>query len=454
MNNNVLNLNLPVPTGKRIVIVGGGFAGIEFAKKMNHPEYQIVLLDKNNYHQFQPLFYQVATAGIEPSAISYPFRKLFQNKTNFHFRLAEVNEILPSAKLLNTTIGQISYDILVLAMGAKTNYYGNKDLEKYTYPLKSISDSLSFRNSILNKFEQALLKSNREDIHQLLQFVVVGGGPTGVEVSGALAEMKKFILPKDYPELDFNLMKIYLIEGSDRLLNGMTLFSSEHAKHYLRSMGVDVILNKSVKSYNGRTLVLSDQTKIEADTVIWAAGIKGAGVKGLNENVYLPNQRLRVDDYNRVKGYEDIFALGDLAAHEATSPQVAQGAIQQGLLLARNLNHGFNPIKWKSYHYFDKGSMATVGRNKAVAEIMGLKFSGFLAWFVWMFIHLMSILGFKNKVQTLINWAWSYFSYDQSLRLMIQANKTFAMWSEDITHSNNQNKTGQIQPSTKLEAVK
>ncbi|MEP7322080.1 MAG: NAD(P)/FAD-dependent oxidoreductase [Saprospiraceae bacterium] len=454
MNNNILSPNLPEPTGKRIVIVGGGFAGIEFAKKINHPEYQIVLLDKNNYHQFQPLFYQVATAGIEPSAISYPFRKLFQNKRNFHFRLAEVIEIKPEDKLLNTTIGLVSYDILILAMGAKTNYYGNKDLEKYTYPLKSISDSLSFRNSILHKFEQALLKANHEDVQQLLQFVVVGGGPTGVEVSGALSEMKKFILPKDYPELDFNLMKIYLIEGSDRLLNAMTLFSSEHAKHYLRSMGVDVILNKSVKSYNGRTLVLSDHTKIEADTVIWAAGIKGAGVIGLNENIYLPNQRLQVDEYNRVKGYEDIFALGDLAAHETASPQVAQGAIQQGLLLARNLNHGIDPSKWKSYKYFDKGSMATVGRNKAVAEIVGLKFSGFMAWFVWMFIHLMSILGFKNKIQTLINWAWSYFSYDQSLRLMIQANKTLPDLPEDNNPSNIQNKPEPNSSNKKLEMVK
>lgn len=416
------DLNLPAAIGKRIVIVGGGFAGIELARNISQPDYQIVLIDRNNFHQFQPLFYQVATAGLEPSAISYPFRKWFQDKKNFHFRLAEVIAVHPDQHQIETSIGNIDYDYLVLAMGATTNFYGNASLEKNTFPLKSIQESLSFRNSILNKFEEALLMSDEQTRRSLLQFIVVGGGPTGVEVSGALAEMKKFILPKDYPELDFDLMQIHLVEGSDRVLNAMNPSSSEKAETYLHKLGVHLIKGKTVKSYDGSVLTLSDHTTLESKTVIWAAGVRAASIPGLKEEAYLPNRRIKVDAFNRVHGHTDIFALGDLAATEQPLPQVAQVAIQQGARLASNLNKK-SEAKWLPFNYHNQGSMATVGRNKAVAEIYGLKFSGFIAWFIWMFIHLVSLLGFKNRIQTFINWAWNYFSYDQTLRLIIHSKK-------------------------------
>jgi len=419
---NAFEPNLPASTGKRIVIVGGGFAGITLAQKIARPDYQVVLIDKNNFHQFQPLFYQVATAGLEPSAISYPFRKWFQNKSNFHFRLAEVLAIQPEQHQIETSIGTIQYDYLVLAMGATTNFYGNHSLEKHTYPLKSIHESLAFRNSILNKFEQALLVNDINARRRLLQFVVVGGGPTGVEVSGALAEMKKFILPKDYPELDFDLMQIYLVEGSNRVLNAMSPESSARATEYLHQFGVNVILGKTVNSYDGALLTLSDHTTFESKTVIWAAGVKPASIPGLDAQAYLPNKRLRVDQFNRVNGYDEIFALGDLAATDKPLPQVAQVAIQQAKRLASNLNKK-QSAQWLPFKYHNHGTMATVGRNKAVAEIYGLRFSGFVAWFIWMFIHLVSLLGFKNRMQTFINWAWNYFSYDQTLRLIIHSKK-------------------------------
>jgi NADH:ubiquinone reductase (H+-translocating) len=424
--------NIPEPIGKRIVIVGGGFAGIEFAKKINTRYYQVVLLDKNNYHQFQPLFYQVATAGIEPSAISYPFRKLFQHKKNFHFRVAQVEGVDTVKKELATSIGSIRYDYLVMAMGAVTNFFGNSLLEQNTYQLKSISEALTFRNSILRKFEEALLadEANRK---RLLQFVIVGGGPTGVEVAGALAEMKKFILPKDYPELDFDDMQIYLVEGSGRVLAGMSEDSSARAADYLEEFGVQLIRNKTVRSYDGTIVALSDGSTIETKTVVWAAGIKAASMEGIDPSILLKNNRMQVDAYNRVLGYHDIFALGDQAANEKPLPQVAQVAIQQGKQLARNLNKGLDPRKWKAFTYRDMGSMATIGRNKAVAEIFGFRFQGFVAWFVWMFVHLISILGVKNRVQTFINWAWNYFTYDQSLRLMFHMQKDAGLASWPVS---------------------
>jgi NADH dehydrogenase len=419
----VVDPNLPPALGKRIVVVGGGFAGIEFAKKISTKYYQVVLLDKNNYHQFQPLFYQVATAGIEPSAISYPFRKLFQNRKNLHFRMAEVMSVDTSRKALNTSIGEIKYDYLVLALGATTNFYGNEELQKNAFKLKSTSDALTFRNSILRKFELALLAPTKEKRKELLQFVIVGGGPTGVEVCGALSEMKKFILPKDYPEIDFDLMNIYLIEGSDRVLSAMSPSSSNTAEKYLENFGIHVIKNKTVKSYDGTTVTLSDESTLNTKTLVWAAGVKAVSIPGIDPSVLLPNKRIKVDEYNRVKGYNDVFVLGDLAANDQPLPQVAQVAIQQGKRLAKNLNKAGDIRKWKPFTYHDMGTMATVGRNKAVAEIYGLKFQGFPAWFVWMFIHLISILGVKNRLQTFINWAWNYFSYDQSLRLMINTYK-------------------------------
>ncbi len=421
---NLIIPNLPDPIGKRIVVIGGGFAGIEFAKKISTKYYQVVLLDKNNYHQFQPLLYQVATAGIEPSAISYPFRKLFQNKDNFHFRVAEVTRVNTDLQELSTSVGQIKYDILVLAMGATTNFYGNSLLEKTSFKLKSTTEALNFRNSIIRKFEEALLTSGENERQPLLNFVIVGGGPTGVEVSGALAEMKSHILPKDYPEMDFSKMNIDLIEGSDRILSSMSINSSNKAKEYLEKFGVQVTTGVTVTSYDGETITLSDGSFKHAKTVMWAAGIKPVTIEGITPSAFLPNKRLKIDQFNRVAGFNNLFALGDMAATEIALPQVAQVAIQQGRRLARNLNVGTSDLsKWKVFKYRDLGSMATVGRNKAVAEIFGLKFHGFLAWFVWMFIHLISILGVKNRLQTFINWAWNYFTYDQSLRLMIITQK-------------------------------
>lgn len=422
-----MRANIPEVENKRIVVIGGGFAGLTICKKLVKTDYQIVLLDKHNYHMFQPLFYQVATAGLEPSAISFPYRKVFQSLKNVHIRKSTVLRIEPEKKQVVTTIGEISYDYLIVATGATTNFFGNDSFATLTHPMKSVSEALGLRNNILQTFENILISEDEAEQEGMMNFVVVGGGPTGVETAGAIAEMKKYILPKDYPEIDFNRMNIYLAEASPRLLNGMSEKSAQKAYQYLMRMGVKVWLNAAVSDYDGTTVALSNGARMKCDTIIWAAGVKGNFVEGISTDVMARGNRVIVDEYNRVKGYDDIFAIGDLAYMETKEypkghPQVAQVAIQSGVNLAKNLaNLQSGKGEQKPFKYNDLGSMATVGRNLALVDLPYAHFEGFFAWFVWMFIHLKSILGVKNKVLTFLNWIWSYFTYDISLRLIIKA---------------------------------
>jgi NADH dehydrogenase len=410
----------------RIVVIGGGFGGIELIKALRRADVQVVLFDKQNHHTFQPLLYQVATSGLETASIVYPFRKAFEKMSNFYFRMGEVISIDPAQNYMETSIGGIQYDYLVIATGATSNYYGLKDIETNAIPIKTIEDAIQLRNRIIRHFEQALLIEDDVEKNSLMDYVIVGGGPTGVEIAGALAELRKHVFPKDYRELDMLEMDIHLIEAAPRLLSGMSPEASERALADLKKMGIDVRLNTSVKSFDGQTVELSSGDKIVSKTLLWAAGVKGAPIQGLAPEVIVPGNRIKVDVYNRIEGYENIFAIGDVAAMitEATPkgfPMMAPPAMQQGRLLAKNLQKIIKGQKDKlqPFKYFDKGAMATIGRNKAVADFKGLRMKGFIAWLAWMFVHLIYLVGFKNRVLVLITWISSYFSYDKSNRLII-----------------------------------
>ncbi|HMQ60124.1 MAG TPA: NAD(P)/FAD-dependent oxidoreductase [Flavilitoribacter sp.] len=413
--------NIPDNGKQRVVIAGGGFAGLKLARALKKSRFQVVLLDKNNYHQFQPLFYQVATAGLEPSAISFPLRKVFQEQPDIHFRVATLDRVDTEKQVIRTDIGSLHYDYLVLALGATTNYFGNDNIRQNAVPMKSLTEAIDLRNTILSNFELALNETDADTRHSLLNIVIVGGGPTGVELAGALAEMKKYILPKDYPELDFNQMKISLLEASDKVLNGYSEASSRKAKAYLEKLDVEVRLKAMVKDYDGSQVTLEGADPLETHTLIWAAGVKANSVPGMPEEAAGRGGRLAVNEFTQVKGFDNIFAIGDMALMTTDKkypnghPQVAQVAMQQAALLGKNLNSE----KKKAFRYVDKGSLATVGRNLAVADLPGLRFQGFFAWVLWLFVHLMAILGVKNRLFVFINWAWSYFTYDQSLRLLI-----------------------------------
>ncbi len=420
-----MKANIAETSQKRIVIVGGGFGGLQLARKLLKSDYQIVLIDKNNYHQFQPLFYQVATAGLEPSTISFPFRKIFQNKTNIHIRVAEVNAVRSVDNQLDTSIGVIDYDYLVIAIGADTNFFGNKKMMELAYPMKSVSEALGLRNAILQNYEDALSESDKEERKRLMNIVVVGGGATGVEIAGTLAEMKKSILPKDYPELDFKMMQVYLLEGSPKVLNVMSENASSKAEYYLKQLGVNVFLNSRVKDYDGENVFLENGKELPTKTLVWAAGVVGNKIQGLNAEVLTPSNRIKVDRNNRVEGCENIYAIGDIACmteekYPKGHPQVAQVAIQQAVALSKHFKNISTNKSSVGFSYKDLGSMATIGRNKAVADLPNIKFAGFFAWLVWMFIHLMSLVGGKNRLFAFINWAWSYITFDQSLRLIIK----------------------------------
>ncbi len=417
--------NIPYTQYKRIVIIGAGFGGLALARELaKRDDLQVVLIDKNNFHQFQPLFYQVATAGLEPSSISFPLRKAFQSKKNVHIRVAEVSSINTERKTLETSLGEITYDFLIVATGATTNYFGMKDIEDRAIPMKSVSEALALRNRVLQNLEDALAVETNDEREGLMSIVIVGGGPTGVELSGSLAEMKKYILPKDYPELDFSCMRIYLLEGLDKLLGVMSEESSKKSREYLEEMGVEILTGQAVAGYDGKYVTTKQGMKIRTDNLIWAAGVKANALKGINPDVLVRGGRIKVDEFNRVQGYTDIFAIGDVASmsegkFENGHPQLAQPAMQQGKALAKNIWRALDDKPPVPFKYNDLGSMATVGRNKAVVDLPFIKFQGFLAWLTWMFIHLISIVGVKNKVLTFINWFWSYVTFDQSLRLIL-----------------------------------
>ena len=421
-----MQFNIPESAQKRVVIVGGGFAGLTLARKLAKSEFQVVLIDKNNYHQFQPLFYQVAMAGLEPSSIIFPFRKVFQKVKNIFIRVTKVLSVNPLQNEICTEIGALRYDYLVLAIGADTNWFGNERVKANAIPMKSVSEALFLRNSVFDDYEMAVTADTDDNRQRLLDIVVVGGGPTGVEISGSLAEMKRHVIKKDYPDLNPDEIEIHLVHGSDRLLNTMSLEASAKAEKYLRELGVTLWLDKVVKDYDGENVMIDDGSTIRASKVIWAAGITGNTIEGFPTEVFARGNRFKVNEFNQVDGSENIFALGDIS-YQATEaawpnghPQVAQVAIQQGNLLAKNLKRMQQAQPLLSFHYRDLGSMATIGRNRAVVDLPFLKFQGIIAWFAWLFVHLFAILGAKNKVFIFLNWVWNYLTYDQSLRLVIK----------------------------------
>lgn len=420
--------HIPENGKTRVVIIGGGFAGLKLARELANTAYQVVLVDKNNFHQFQPLFYQVATSGLEPSSIAFPLRKIFQKRKNVHFRMAELLEINPNIKEIYTNLGKLRYDHLVLANGVDTNYFGNKNIEQFAIPMKSVSEAIFLRNSILRNYEKALNEADSKKAANYMNIVLVGGGPTGVELAGALAEMKSEILPKDYPELDFSLMNVYLFEASDRLLNGMSDVASKKAEAYLKKLGVIVKTEARVSDYDGLIIKLEGGEVFHSYALVWAAGVTASKIKGVSEIAATRGGRLRVDLFNRVTGINDVYAIGDLCFQQEGEfqnghPQVAQVGLQQASLLAKNLKNLLQDKSMKPFHYKDRGSMATIGKNLAVADLPGLKMQGFFAWVLWLFVHLMSIVGVKNRFFILINWVWNYFTSDQSLRVLIRPKK-------------------------------
>ncbi|EMQ93847.1 NADH dehydrogenase [Xanthomarina gelatinilytica] len=419
-------MNIPKSNHPRIVIVGGGFAGVSLVKQFANKKVQIVLLDKRNYHTFQPLLYQVSSSGLEPDSIAYPLRKIIKKHDNIFFRLAEVSTIDPKSQQLITDIGSLSYDYLVIATGTKTNYFGNKAIETNSMPMKNVPQALNIRSLILQNFEKATIASSMEEREALLNFVIVGGGPTGVELAGAIAELKNHILPRDYHDLNAKDMQIHLLEGSSRVLPPMSEHASKKALEFLEKLGVIVHCNTFVKDYNGLVVSTNNGLILETETLIWAAGVTGNPIQGLNAEVLVDKaNRYRVNRYNQVIGYHNIFALGDIAYMETERfpkghPQVAQPAIQQGKLLGKNLIKLIEGKPLKAFEYRDKGSMATIGRNKAVVDLKAYKFAGFFAWFVWMFVHLMSLVGFRNRVVVFFNWTYNYINFDKAARLIIR----------------------------------
>lgn len=417
--------NIPSSNFPKVVIVGAGFAGLKLARKLMKKNFQVILLDKNNYHQFQPLFYQVATAGLEPSAISFPLRKIFHHARNVTFRMAEVSRFDSEKKRLYTNEGFVDYDYLVLAMGADTNYFGNKSIEYYATPMKTVSEALYIRNKIISNYERAINIEKVEHRKHLMNVVIVGGGPTGVELAGAIAELRNNVLPKDYPQLNFHNMKVVLIEAGPVLLAPMSKESQEHALKYLQKLGVEVMLKTLVKDYDGQIVTLEGDVFLETQTLLWAAGIKPNLIEGFPKESYAPNGRLIVNEYSEVKGFPNVFAIGDISLmlsddHPKGHPQVAQVALQQAENLAKNLFQITKDHDLKPFRYKDLGSMATVGRTLAVVDLPFIKFQGLFAWLTWLFVHLMAILGVKNRLFVFLNWSWNYLSFDPSLRLLIK----------------------------------
>ncbi len=422
-----MKANIEHTDKKRIVIVGGGLGGLELAFKLVDDDYQVVLIDKNNYHQFPPLIYQVASGGLEPSSISFPFRRLFQGKKDFFFRMAKVESVNTDKKIINTTVGEIDYDYLVMAFGAKTNFFGNKDIEATTLPMKSVSEAMRLRNTILRNLELALTEEDPARKQALMNIVVVGGGASGVEIAGAVAEMKKNIIARDYPDLDSSQMHIYLVNAVDRLLSAMDPVSSKRAERDLKELHVHIRQPQFATEYKDGILKTSAGLEIPTQTVIWVSGICANTVEGFPAESIGHAGRFLTDRFCRVKGVKDVYAIGDVSLVEGDEeyplghPQLAQVAMQQAKTVAKNFKAMSEGKELKPFKYKNLGVMATIGRNHAVAEISGKKFGGFPAWALWLIVHLRSILGVKNKTFILLNWVWNYINYKQSLRLILKA---------------------------------
>ena len=427
-----MSINIQRNQKKRVVIVGGGLGGLRLAEDLYGSGMQVVLIDKNNFHQFPPLIYQIASAGIDPSSISFPFRQIFRKRKDFYFRMAEARMVDTEKKILQTSIGKIDYDYLVLAAGATTNFFGNKNIEEWAIPMKTVPEAMGLRNALLSNFERALTCATEEERQELLNVVIVGGGATGVEIAGALSEMKRYVIPYDYPDMDSSLMHIYLIEAGDRLLAGLSQESSQKAYDFLKSMGVDIQFGKMVTDYRDHKVIMKDGTEIPTRTFLWVSGIRANAMPGIDESHLGRGFRFKVDEFNRIPGVEDVFVIGDQclqtsdAAYPNGHPQVAQVAIQQAKNLAKNLKKivkGADNSQLTAFHYNNLGSMATIGRNKAVVEIGKFRSQGFFAWVLWLVVHLRSILGVKNKMMVLLNWLWKYVSYNDSIRMITYATK-------------------------------
>jgi len=420
-----MSIQFPKSEYPRVVIIGCGFGGLQLAKSLNGAPFQVVMLDKNNYHTFQPLLYQVATSGLEADSIAYPIRKIFKGQKNFHFRWCEVKSLVASDNKIITNIGEVAYDYLVMATGTTTNFFGNSEFEQKAMPMKSVTEALNLRSLILQNFEKALLANTDEERQALMNFVVVGGGPTGVELAGALSELKNHVLPNDYPELDLKQMRVILVESGNELLQAFNQTNQQRAKTYLEELGAEVWLQKGVSKFDGRTIEFKDGEKLLSKNLIWGAGIKGVLIDGFDETVINPRKRLLVNDYCQINNQTNIFAIGDVACmvqpnYPNGHPQVAPVAIQMGELVAQNLIRQKEGKSLQSFNYNDKGSMATVGRNRAVVEAGKIHFGGWLGWLVWMSLHLMLLVGFRNRIVVFINWLWNYLSYDRNIRLIIR----------------------------------
>lgn len=421
-----MELNIPYSNNKRVVIIGGGFGGIEAAKQLKDQDFQLILLDKHNYHTFQPLLYQVATGGLEPGSIAYPLRKFMQEIPNGIYRYTEVLNVDVKKKEIQTDIGELSYDYLIIATGSTTNFFNlPSETSSKMLQMKDIPQALNIRSFILENYEEALLVDDVEPKQALLNIAIVGGGPTGVELAGALGEMRRKILPRDYPELDFRKMQIHVFDANDRLLNAFSKENSEKVLEYLKDFDVHVWLNTIVTNYDGRNVFLSNGKSILANTLIWAAGVKGMPIKGMPDGTIVGGNRIAVDEFCKAKNCEDVYAIGDVACmiteqYSKGHPMVAPVAIQQGNLVANNLIRILKNKEIKPFQYFDKGSMATVGRNRAVMESNGIKMGGFVAWSAWLTVHIMSLIGFRNKISVTVGWLYNYFTYDRTLRLIIR----------------------------------
>lgn len=426
LNHKLIKMNIPEIDIPRIVVIGCGFAGLKFLKSINSSKYQVVLIDKKNHHTFQPLLYQVATSGLEPDSIVYPIRKIFKGKKNFFFRMAETTKIDNQNKVVSTSIGQITYDILIIATGATSNYFGMKNIKKYSIPMKNVVEALNLRSLIIQNFEEALNTSNLDERERLMNFVIVGAGPTGIELAGALAELKAHILPNDYPDLDIRRMQINIIEADSRVLANMSNEASVKTETYLKKKGINTWLNTLVKDYDGNKVITSNKS-FYSNTLIWAAGIKGNFPNGINTNITKEN-RIIVNEFNELKENENCFAIGDVAYIETEkypkgNSMLASVAEQQGNQLALNLNRKAKNTAMIPFNYKDKGTMATIGRNNAVVDLPFIKISGILGWYIWMFVHLMLLVDFRNRMIVFINWVWSYINYDKGTRVIIRKYK-------------------------------